>query len=276
MYKEELSIFATIKGIGSASGLVLKQNLLYVISDNSAYLYEYNIANKTLDKKEILKGFKTLANIPKAEKPDFEVLCSYGDQLYIIGSGSTAKRNLMLAVDLLSHQIIKHDLTELFSKIKVQFGIDDDNLNIEGAIFTGTGWFLFNRGNGNATKNGIFKIHGKDLKSAIKIAFTPIMLLKTNKVLVTFTDAILHQEQIYFIAAAEDTTSTYQDGEIVGSYMGSINIKDLSLNFIKQISTHQKFEGITLLKQNAENIEFLLCEDRDNDVLETTIYRLVL
>jgi len=275
MHKEELSVFAIIKGIGSASGLVLKQNHLYVIGDNSAYLYQYNITTKSLNKIEILEGLKTQENIPKAEKPDFEVLCNYEDQLYIIGSGSTAKRNQMLTFDLLSHQIIKHDLTVLFRKIKVQFGIDDDNLNIEGAIFTGSDWFLFNRGNGNATKNGIFKIHGKDLKSANKIAFTPIMLLKTNKVLVTFTDAILHKEQIYFIAAAEDTTSTYHDGEIVGSYMGSINIKDLSLNFIKQISTHQKLEGITLLKQNPKNIEFLLCEDRDNDVLETTIYRLV-
>jgi len=276
MYKEELSIFAIIKGIGSASGLVLKQHLLYVIGDNSAYVYQYDIRSKSLTKIEILAGLKTLENIPKAEKPDFEVLCNYGDQLYIMGSGSTAKRNLMVTFDLLSHQIMKHDLTELFSKIKVQFAIDDDNLNIEGAIYNGSDWFLFNRGNGNATKNGIFKIHGKDLKSANKIAFTPIMLLKTNQVLVTFTDAILHQEQIYFIAAAEDTTSTYQDGEIVGSYIGSINIKDLSLNFTKQISTHQKFEGITLLKQNAGNIEFLLCEDSDNDVLETTIYRLVL
>ena len=86
---DKLSIFATIKGIGSASGLLLKQNLLYVIGDNSAYLYEYNITNKTLHKIEILEGLKTLENIPKAEKPDFEVLCNYGDQLFITGSGST-------------------------------------------------------------------------------------------------------------------------------------------------------------------------------------------
>jgi len=270
-----LSVFAKIKGIGSASGLYLRQNSLFVIGDNSAYLYEYNLENKSLNKIEILKGLKTLENIPKADKPDFEVLCNHANSLYILGSGSTDRRDLMIEYQLDTKKVIQHSLTSLYAKVKAACKIDDENLNIEGAIFTGDTWFLFNRGNGNANKNGVIKINGSDLTKAQEIEFTPIMLLKTDQKLVSFTDAILHENNIYFIAAAENTQSTYHDGEILGSYIGSLDAKTLQLNFTKQISAKQKFEGITFYKQIKNQLQFLVCEDRDTDVLETVIYKLV-
>ena len=276
MDKEKLSIFATIKGIGSASGLFLKQNFLYVIGDNSAYLYEYDIDRKTLNKIQILKDLPVLENIPKAQKPDFEVLCHYQNVLYILGSGSTQNRNLMLKFDLQTKEITQHDLSSLYAKIKKQCKIDDENLNIEGAVFNGNNWYLFNRGNGNAQKNGMVKVGGSDLTSADDIHFVPIILLKDNKKLVSFTDAFLHKNEIYFIAAAEDTKSTYEDGKILGSYIGCINAETLALKFTKKISSTHKFEGITLFKQNENQIEFLLCEDRDTAVLETVIYKVII
>lgn len=271
-----LSVFAKIKGIGSASGLYLRQNSLFVIGDNSGYLYEYKLENKSLNKIEILKGLKTLENIPKAEKPDFEVLCNHGNSFYILGSGSTDRRNLMIEYQLDTKKVIQHSLTSLYTKVKAVCKIDYENLNIEGAIFTGDTWFLFNRGNGNANRNGVIKITGDDLVNPQQITFTPIMLLKTDQKLVSFTDAILHENNIYFIAAAENTQSTYHDGEILGSYIGSLNAKTLRLNFTKQISATQKFEGITFYKQHHKQLAFLLCEDRDTDVLETIIYKLII
>ena len=276
MDKEELSIFATIKGIGSASGLFLKQNFLYVIGDNSAYLYEYDIDSKVLNKIQILKDLPVSENIPKAAKPDFEVLCNYQNTLYILGSGSTANRNLMLKFDLQTKQVSQHSLSSLYAKIKQHCKIDDENLNIEGAVFNGDNWYLFNRGNGKAQKNGIIKVGGSDLTIADDIHFVPIILLKDNKKLVSFTDALLHKNEIYFIAAAEDTKSTYEDGEILGSYIGCINAENLALKFTKKISSTHKFEGITFFKQHKNQIEFLLCEDRDTDVLETVVYRVMI
>lgn len=276
MEKEKLSIFATIKGIGSASGLFLKQNFLYVIGDNSVYLYEYDIDSKIVNNIQLLKDLPVLENIPKAAKPDFEVLCQYNNTLYILGSGSTANRNLMLKFDLQTKQVSQHNLSSLYAKIKQQCKIDDENLNIEGAVFNSDNWFLFNRGNGNAQKNGIIKIKGADLLNARKTQFVPIVLLKDNQQLVSFTDAVLHKNEIYFIAAAEDTKSTYEDGEILGSYMGCINAETLELKFTKKISSTHKFEGITFYEQNEKHIEFLLCEDRDTDVLETVVYKVMI
>jgi hypothetical protein len=272
---EKLEIFAKIKGVGAASGLLLKQNSLFIISDNGAHLYQYDILKKHLDEILLLPDLVVRQNIPKASKPDFEVLCSYQDTLYILGSGSTPKRTMMIEYHLASEKIIRRDIGMLYAKLKKRFAIDDQNLNIEGAIFTGNDWFLFNRGNGNANKNGIFKIIGSNLANAKQMEFTPLMLL-TNSTVASFTDAVLHQDQIYFIAAAEDTTSTFDDGKILGSYIGSISTSSLNLNFTKKISSHQKFEGITFFRQHQHQIEFLICEDTDKENLETIIYKITL
>lgn len=265
-----LEIFATIKGISAASGVFLKGNLLYVIGDNSSYLYEYAIKERRLNKIPLLVSSPS-ENILKADKPDFEVICNYGNVLYILGSGSTAQRNRMIEYHLETKKIIEHDLLSLYTAMKKAHAIGDDNLNIEGAIFTGKQWFLFNRGNGNATKNGVFSIKGSDLANAKSADFTAIVLPNGS-----FTDAVLHQNQIYFIAAAEDTTSTYDDGKILGSYIGSLDVMTLKLNAIKKISEHQKFEGITFLQEKGSQREFLICEDADSESSETTIYKLII
>ncbi|MES2650455.1 MAG: hypothetical protein V4663_01880 [Bacteroidota bacterium] len=267
-----LQVFTTIKGISAASGLFLKGNLLYLIADNSNYLYEYDIKEQRLNKLPLLVTSPP-ENIPKADKPDFEVVCGFEGSLYILGSGSTVKRNRMIEYRLGTKKVIEHDLLPLYTAMKKAHAVDDDNLNIEGAIFTGDQWFLFNRGNGNSMKNGIFIIKGPDLANAKSADFISIALLKTNEVFASFTDAVLYQNQIYFIAAAEDTTSTYNDGKILGSYIGSLDLATLKLNYIKKIAEQQKFEGLTFLREKGGQIEFLICEDSDTDTTSTIIYK---
>ncbi|MFC4212983.1 DUF6929 family protein [Pedobacter lithocola] len=278
MHSTHLEIFAEIDGIGSASGLFLKENKLYIIGDNSANLNEFDVSNKQLNKIKILfnKDLNASQNIAKADKPDFEVLCNYQDRLFILGSGSTKNRNLMIDFNLKSKEIIEHDLTTVYNKIKTTAKIDDDNFNIEGAIFTGKLWLLFNRGNGINAKNGIFLIKGEDLTNADNPTFVRINLPHINHIESTFTDAILYKNEIFFIATAEDTNSTYNDGAILGSFIGSINLQTLKLNFATKISDVNKFEGICFLKESNNKIEFLLCEDRDTEELKSTIYRLTM
>ncbi len=278
MHSTQLEVFAEIEGIGSASGLFIHGDLLYIIGDNSGYLNEYNIKSKVLRKIQILfdKDLEQLENIPKALKPDFEILCQYEDKLYILGSGATSKRNLMIEFDLKTHQVVRKDLTETYGKLKSMTKIDDQNFNLEGAIFTDKTWLLFNRGNGLDTKNGIFKIEGADPANSSQVLFNSFKLPNIDHVESSFTDATLVKNEIFFIATAEDTKSTYADGEIMGSFIGSINLQNLKLTFSNKISGRHKFEGITLLHQNEQTTSFLLCEDRDTDELKTTIYKLVL
>ena len=79
-----------------------------------------------------------------------------------------------------------------------------------------------------------------------------------------------------FLAAAENTESTYDDGEVFGSIIGRIDIETMKIDFTKVISNSHKFEGLTVFKDSNEKIEFLLCEDTDSDVLETQIYKFTL
>ena len=70
MEKFTLEILFQIIGIGSASGLIYQDNSLFIIGDNSGYLYEYNIDNSDLKKHEIIAN--PTENIAKNQKPDFE------------------------------------------------------------------------------------------------------------------------------------------------------------------------------------------------------------
>ena len=84
------------------------------------------------------------------------------------------------------------------------------------------------------------------------------------------------EDKIYFLATAENTESTYDDGEILGSIIGRIDIETMQLDFTKKIEGNYKLEGITLFQKTNDSIAFLVCEDKDNDVLESSIYKLII
>lgn len=267
----KLTNLFTIKGITAPSGLWYTQNVLFVISDSSHFLYQYDIAKKLLLKFPLVKEAKE--NIEKAEKPDLESITQYGNQLIMLASGSTEKRNSMFTLDLGSDALKSQDLKALYQKLKDVGSFSDDQLNIEGAIYVNQTMLLFQRGNSKNSQNGIFIIpnHQED-----GIRFVPISLPTLDDVETTFTDAILVGDTIYFLACAENTTSTYEDGEVLGTILGIMHAPTFEIIEVHLLSEHQKFEGITLYNETETEIEFLLCEDNDTEALEATIYKLSL
>lgn len=270
MEKFQLSLFLKIVGIGSSSGLVYLEDKLYIISDNSTYLYEYHVIKQQLSKIALVENPQE--NIAKKEKPDFESITLHDEDLLVLGSGSTANRNRLVKYNTKSSRLKYKDINGLFSMIKKQHSIKDDELNIEGLIIKNGINYLFQRGNGKSEKNGIFCYD--ETKENPKTTFIPIDLPKIRNVATTFTDAILVEDTIYFLACAEDTTSTYDDGEVFGSILGTIDLKTLKLENHIQISDKHKFEGLTLYKETATQIELLLCEDNDTEELVAPIYLL--
>lgn len=262
-----------INGIGSASGLVYKDNSLFLISDYSSFLYKYSIQEKELNKIPIMENPQE--NILKKDKFDFESIALKGNKLHLWGSGSTAKREKRLIYNLDSKKIKEKDLSKLYQNLKQTASISDEEINIEGAIYSNKNWLLFQRGNGVNSKNGIF-ILNDNLNDNGTIEFIPIQLPKIKYIETSFTDAILVEDKIYFLATAEDTTSTYDDGEILGSILGRMDFKTLEIETTLKISDNHKFEGLTLYKKTEDKIEFLLCQDNDTIVLETEIFKLVL
>jgi hypothetical protein len=86
----------------------------------------------------------------------------------------------------------------------------------------------------------------------------------------------LVDDKIYFLSTAEDTQSTYDDGEILGSFIGRIDLKTMKIDFTQKITSTNKFEGLTFYQKSNDKIEFLLCEDNDTELLETKIYKLAI
>ena len=273
MEKFQLSLLFKIIGLGSASGLIYHDNTILAIGDNSSFLYEYQLDNNNLKRHELAENSEE--NIPKKLKPDFEAMTKYQDTLYIFGSGSTENRNTMVQVNAKTKEVIQsQDLSGLYLAMQSFGKISPEDFNLEGAIYDGKTWYLFNRGNGKTNKNVVFTIDGKNLTNEFRLVANEYKLPKIKGIRTSFTDAILVEDKIYFLATAENTDSTYNDGEVLGSIVGRIDVKKMKIDFTEKITDTHKFEGITLFKNSEKEIEFLLCEDNDTEVLESNIYKL--
>lgn len=269
-----LELLFTIAGIGSASGLICDRDTLWMIGDNSGFLYEYH----TLDSKRTVHSLfeNASANIPKKTKPDFEAMTLDDRSIYVFGSGSTANRNLMVQFDRQTRQAQTHDLTSLYQAMQQTAAIGTQAFNLEGVAGHENIWYFFQRGNGQSANNGIFTVTMLDWQHGFDIQYQPIALPEINGVRAGFTDAVTVGDRLYFLASAEDTNSTYLDGTVTGSAIGWIDPKKMTVGQTILISDRHKFEGLSLRSQNTESLTFWLCEDNDTDVLESSLFALTI
>lgn len=277
MKKFTLELFIKIFGISAASGIGYHNDVIHLISDSADVLYEYHIKDEKLNKTALNDTGKIAENLSKISKSDFEAMTSDGTNYYIFGSGSGEYRNTLIEINQNSKEVISiNDLTVLYESMKSFSGIDQENFNIEGVSFYQNKWYFLNRGNGIKEQNGIFTISGENLLESFNIVYNPIKLPKIDGVRAGFTDAITIDGQLYFLAAAEDSASTYKDGPVKGSLIGSIDLEKMKVNFTKVISKTNKFEGLALFSKGKNEISFLLCEDADSDTKEADIYKISL
>lgn len=271
----QLQLLLKIIGLGSASGLLFNNNILLAIGDNSAYLCEYHSDTNQLQKHPLLANASE--NVAKQDKLDLEAITQFDNKIYLFGSGSTENRMKMITVDAQTKKTRDTtDLSNLYASMQSFAEVKPEDFNIEGAIYNGENWFLFNRGNGSKGQNIIFTIGGANLTDDFSVVFNKIKLPKIKGVRTTFTDAILVDNKIYFLATAEDTPNTYEDGEVLGSIIGRIDLQTMKMEFTKKITDKHKFEGIALYQKSDAEIQFLLCEDNDTDLLESSIFKLVI
>lgn len=279
MQKFKLELLFHIMGIGSASGLFFNGGSVFLISDNSNMLYEYNIAENKTDKISLAGNDYTgpLENIPKKDKPDYEAITAFNNELYIFGSGSKENRSSLTRYNMQAKTTGGPvDAIYLYLAMQGFSEISPEDFNIEAAVNDGEIWYLFQRGNGPAQQNGVFTLEGDINEFSVQIIYNPIELPTINGSQSSFTDAVKVGDKLYFIAAAESSNSTYLDGEVAGSLIGRMDIETMTVEFTQTISDRNKFEGITLYKDNGNSLEFLLCEDTDSDATESDIYRLTI
>lgn len=274
MKKYLLTSWLKIAGIVATSGIGYQNNEIQLVSDNGNALYHYFIANDSLAKYS-LDGELVTDNMPKSTKHDLESFTTIDNTWYAFGSGSKENRNVGFMFNKFSKVSTMIDLTGLYDEMKTFSELTTDDFNIEAVTTYKEDWLFINRGNGPKNANYIYVVQGKNLTDDFNIYYFEFNLPKINNVQSGFSDATVINNTLYFIATAEDETSTYKDGAIKGSLFGAIDLKKMKLLFTEKISDTNKFEGITVLEQNKKNVTFALCEDADDAKNnEAVIYKL--
>ena len=276
----KISILNTIKidKIPSGSGIAKAGNSYYVIGDDSPFLYELNEAFEVISQTRLIDS-DSLSNerIIKSEKPDFESLEMIGEmEMVIFGSGSKSpQRDIFIRILLEEPMIIdKYDISDFYENLKNLPIFNDSELNIEATAYSDNQLFLFNR-----NKNLIIQFKYTDLLNYIKGKITfpePVIkefsLPKINGIEAGFSGATVlkNESKLVFTASVENTDNAYDDGEILGSFIGLIDISDNIISDIIdfcQIPNSEvplKVESITIDQEMTPgNTKVILITDDD-------------
>lgn len=217
----------------------------------------------------------------KAAKLDLEACVVLPDgRLMAIGSGSTPAREQLVVVDR-AHGVRVVPAPALYQHLRVRRDFAGSQLNIEGAVAVGGLLRLFQRGNGAAVDgvaaaNAVGDLdldgvlawldHGgpsPELRSVRRFD-----LGEVRGVPFGFTDATaLPDGRVVFLAGAEDSPDTYQDGEVLGARVGLLG-DELVLAEILDPSGHPtalKLEGVDYVGPTASGgLELAVVADMDD------------
>lgn len=257
-------------GIKSASGLVFSQDHYYIIADDELFLSEYS--TKFQDQRKISLFEGELPDTPeerKKLKPDLEAIFLDQNKIVCLPSGSKKRRST--GVWQATEQPEPFSLQELYSHLEESYS----ELNIEGAILKDSTLVLFQRGNGALAENGLifldYTVFKKELTESKVI--TKKSLLKHFKIDLgslgnipySFNDAALDsQGKVYFLASAEDSSSTYHDGEFKGAILGKLDTSFNVSNVLK-LDIETKPEGLWIHPDGS----FRIVTDSDSSLPST-------
>jgi hypothetical protein len=281
----ELSILTEmeIARLPSGSGIAKHGGLYYAIGDDSPFLFTLDQDFKVIERTLLLENSPSEYRISKAEKPDFEALELIDDrELVLFGSGSKSPQRDIFIRILLEEvmRIERYDLTDFYGNINEMTVMQGSELNIEAAAFDQNRLFLFNR-----KKNVIFQFDYKLFLQYLKGEFgfpTPkcytYTLPKINHIEAGFSGATVlpKASKIIFTASVEDTDNAYDDGEILGSLIGTIDLSDEGVSdafdycLIPNSKEKLKVESVTVVQEHSDGSAVLILisdDDKGNSTL---------
>ncbi len=275
-------IFSTPEGpkfISAASGLVTTEDKIYTVADNDLNLGILGSGPEDSFLERILPGSLPIdEKLRKKQKPDFESLFRIDDPrlpqkgLVAFPSGSSLLRYLAVFIPIQengsvsSANIMQFNLSPFFDPIFKRHGF----LNIEGAFIEGDRLILFHRGNSEGDRDRFFEYDKSEFIDVIlgmsgSSQIAPREVGEFNLglydgVQLTITDAVGFEGRRFFIAAAEATTNSIDDGEIKGSVFGELLNRNepLIYGFFKKVKT----EGLSLRRLGV-TLEVRVVTDND-------------
>ncbi len=232
-----------LPGIASASGLESKGDFYYVIGDDSPWLYELDSTYKTTRKFLIHHhSFEGVDRIPGDVKPDYEAIVNYkwgSKDLLIFGSGSGPERKTMMRVDFTSrgYDVNEYTLEHLYDQIMKAGNLSPGQLNIEGAVSWRDHLVLMNRETNQLILIAKMDFErymkmdpGKQAKKNLKINFYNFELPSIDGVQAQFSGGmkVSGEHVMVFTASVEGRSDSQRDGQILGSYVGLIPLKNIT------------------------------------------------
>lgn len=263
---------AVLDNIPSASGIEIVNGIIYIIGDDSPYLYCLDHNLRLLEKVELFSSIDfEEGRIPKTKKADLECMTSLrinnNDYLLILGSGSGENRNNGYLVKCPTKYNKKYIVQEINFKDLNNFLalnpeiVGNGPLNLEAAACDESHFLLFNRG----TKTGtnvvldfnyeewiVFLTENSELIPFPKII--PIELPKLNHIPSGLSGATVFDNILFFTASVEDTNNAIEDGAIIGSYVGYSTMPHAD-SFLKGNNDNAPFkvEGIAIVEEKGNN-----------------------
>ena len=268
----------------AASAVVRRGDFTYVIGDDELDLAVFELsAGRPGEFRPVLSGeLPTGADERKRDKPDLEALTAmppfdgapYGG-LFGLGSGSKRSRDRGFFWELgpegaLEGEPRPIDLRPLYDALRGEI----DELNIEGAAVLGGRFALFHRGNADESENAVAELAlervldsltgDQDLDPHELERITAYELGELDGVRLSFSDATaLTDELVVFTASAEGGGSSYDDGSIHGSVVGTIDA-DGKIRRLRTIDRRWKVEGVHAAL-DAGVIDFAFVCDQDSE-----------
>lgn len=269
--------------VSSASGLTRVNEKFYVVADDELSLISFTeSAADGFTQVRLFEGELPLNPVERKKvKPDLEAISLIPslDAILAIPSGSKPNRHrgaLIRPEGLGAKSVTPIDFSGLFRILDEKI----NDLNIEGFVELGRTIRLFHRGNAKAATNSIIILQADtflaELKSGIitgksVLEIRPCRLGQLNGAPLSFTDAAIwetsNEKKVVFLAAAENTETTYDDGEYRGAIFGVLN-EAFEVVFSEELLSPQKPEGLWV-----ENSVFYFVTDADDPNLKSQLYK---
>lgn len=276
-----------LTNLPSASAVEYINGEIFIIGDDSPFLYKLD-SNFSIVDKTLITGNDSTHNgrVPKPIKSDFESMTSFSKGnntfLIILSSGSQkVTRDTIHLFSLNKNKVtLSKNIRPLFDKIKTKAGFsEDDEINFEALAVNSSSIFMLQRGNNN--ENMIVSFNKKDFLKYLKKGNAKIpdfhinsfRLPELQNTIAGFSGACVlsNNSGLLFTASLEASLNAYDDGEILGSYIGIIKFDD----FKKGLSETQlvmangkvlktKLEGITIKTVTDNKITIIAVSDNDD------------
>lgn len=256
----------TIKQIPSASGMEMLNNSIYVCGDDSDFLFQISEEGEVLNKFPLIENTRE-GRVAKLHKYDFEAMVSHQNEIWLFGSGSLENRKMLLIFNTDTKQSSLHSLQEFYAAIQYELQIKNEDFNIEGAAIYKEGLFLMNRADNSIISCSLeeFKgcvFHQKEIEDFDCVKYH---LPSIDGFVAGFSGASVYDDLLFFSASVEKTSDWVNDGEILGSFIGIINLcaPDEEIKFFS-LEGEFKIEALMVLEKKKENYVLLAMTDNDN------------